>query len=339
MAKDDEREEKAFDVGGDFAFDLDDDLLAEALAAVERRVQEAKQDAPPPTPPSPSELAEVAGDIELDFDDDLQAEPADDLDEQQEDPPTADSVLTDSRLIQLQTINEALLQQNEDLINEVHELKETVHRSEQRSEASEDRAKDALRKATMLVVKLKKRDEKIEVLRGRLADSRTQLRDLEPMLAELRDGLHAAESERERLKGRHVREMEEVKNFGSEKVFKSLLPVLDHFDLVMQHADTDPEKLAEGVEMTVRQLFSTLSRQGLARVEVVVGRPFDPERHEAISKVETAEHADGSILEVFQDGYTLHGRLLRAARAAVTSHPDESDPPFDDARHAGAGEE
>jgi molecular chaperone GrpE len=65
-----------------------------------------------------------------------------------------------------------------------------------------------------------------------------------------------------------------------------------------------------------------LSRNGVQRLDAA-GKVFDPHVHQAIERVETRDYPDGSILDVFQDGYLFHGRVLRPAIVRVAVHPDD----------------
>jgi molecular chaperone GrpE len=79
--------------------------------------------------------------------------------------------------------------------------------------------------------------------------------------------------------------------------------------------------------MTYRQLWDILARHGLERI-AAAGKQFDPHWHQAIDRVESTEYPDGAIVEVLQDGYVYHGRVLRPSIVRVAIHPTgaSSDP-------------
>ena len=79
---------------------------------------------------------------------------------------------------------------------------------------------------------------------------------------------------------------------------------------------TDVKSVVEGLEMILRQLIETLSRQGITRVPGV-GNAFDPQVHEAIQQVETDEHPVGTVIAEVQPGYVQGDRLVRAAMVVV----------------------
>lgn len=134
----------------------------------------------------------------------------------------------------------------------------------------------------------------------------------------------AAEYENQRR--RMLREQQESAQFANENLIKDLLATVDNLDRALGHARSgeggtfNPEKLVEGVELTRRSLMNTLERNGLERVEAV-GVRFDPRHHEAMRQIPTADQEPNTIVEVYQDGYLLKGRLLRPAMVAVASRP------------------
>ncbi len=75
--------------------------------------------------------------------------------------------------------------------------------------------------------------------------------------------------------------------------------------------------------MIRKQLWDALARHGVERMDAA-GKMFDPHMHQAIERVESKEYADGFIVDVFQDGYIFHGRVLRPAIVRVAVHPGEA---------------
>ena len=78
--------------------------------------------------------------------------------------------------------------------------------------------------------------------------------------------------------------------------------------------------MAEGIELSLKLLQGAMERQGIAVVDPV-GAPFDPNLHEAMTMVDNAEVEPGSVVDVFQKGYTVNGRLIRPARVIVSRQP------------------
>jgi molecular chaperone GrpE len=135
-----------------------------------------------------------------------------------------------------------------------------------------------------------------------------------------------AESENQRK--RLERESASAVRYAAEKVFSDLLAVVDSLELGLKaarEASSVDAAVVEGLELTQRQLLSTLERHGVAVVDPQ-GAAFDPSQHEAMSMVPSAEAPPNHILNVVQKGYRLHDRLLRPAMVVVASAPPSADP-------------
>ncbi len=134
------------------------------------------------------------------------------------------------------------------------------------------------------------------------------------------DDLKRVAADFDNYRKRTQREMAENVERASQRVVAGLLPVLDSFDLAVAHEpETDSEaKLLGGVNGTRQQLLDALTREGL---EVIpsVGELFDPAVHEAVTMEGTPEHP--VVVGEIRRGYTLHGRVIRAALVAVGEDP------------------
>lgn len=122
---------------------------------------------------------------------------------------------------------------------------------------------------------------------------------------------------------RAMREKEELRQFAASRVLEDLLPVLDNLTLGLQatrQPNAEVKTLADGVEMVLTQLRATLDQHGLKEV-APLGEPFDPNLHEAVSLQAHPTIPEGSVASVVRPGYTLNGRLLRAAAVHVSSGP------------------
>jgi molecular chaperone GrpE len=120
---------------------------------------------------------------------------------------------------------------------------------------------------------------------------------------------------------RMSRELESARRYANERLLGDLLPVLDSLEAGLGVASADVAKLREGMELTLRQLGKAAQDNGLAPVDPV-GQPFNPEMHQAMSLVDSPEHAPGTVIQVYQKGYQLNGRLLRPALVLVAKEHD-----------------
>ena len=128
------------------------------------------------------------------------------------------------------------------------------------------------------------------------------------------------------VRKRSAREREEYTRYANESLLRDILPVLDNLDRALQAARSEPAtSLTTGVELIQRELLRVLEKYGVATFSSV-GQPFDPERHEAIARVPSADLPDMSVAAETARGYLLHGRVLRPAMVTVAVAPDDSDP-------------
>lgn len=131
-----------------------------------------------------------------------------------------------------------------------------------------------------------------------------------------------AAAEMENFRKRVEREKENLVKYGNERVLTDLLNVLDNFERTvdMLKPDQDPKikNIVTGIDMVQKQFVDTLTKHGLTPVQSV-GKEFDPNFHEAMAQ----EYAEGTkpnhVIKEFQKGYTLNGRLIRAAKVVVAS--------------------
>ena len=100
-------------------------------------------------------------------------------------------------------------------------------------------------------------------------------------------------------------------------LIEQLLPVLDAFELALNSAGTDVERLRKGVELVYGELLGALEKAGLERIEAL-GKPFDPEEHEAVMHVED-EGGEPGVRDVVRSGYRFKGRVLRPAMVKVAT--------------------
>ena len=155
----------------------------------------------------------------------------------------------------------------------------------------------------------------------RLAEERERAVRAEEESGRLREALLRKAADFENLKKRSEREKNEYVRYALSETMRDLLGVLDNFERALAHAPAaGSDDFRTGVEMIARQLTEVLRRHGVVEVEAE-GVPFDPQVHEAIMREETAAVPHGTVVQVFQKGYVLNDRLLRAARVKVSAAP------------------
>ncbi len=139
-------------------------------------------------------------------------------------------------------------------------------------------------------------------------------------------------AEFENTKKRMLREQENSIRFANEKLVRDFLPIVNLFDRAMTAAaplKTKDEKKTEiesfilGIEMTYRELALTLERFGVEWIGKK-GEKFNPERHEALSQVESPDQLPDTIVQVLDRGCLLNGRLIQPAKVIIAKSKQES---------------
>lgn len=135
---------------------------------------------------------------------------------------------------------------------------------------------------------------------------------------ELMQTLVRRQADFENYRKRIERERQDDRRHGIGRLIEDLLPVLDAFERALKaHDDPAYEEYRKGLELIYRQLWDTLARHGLERI-AAAGKPFDPHYHQAIERVESDEYPEGTVLEVLQDGFLFHGRVVRPSIVRVS---------------------
>lgn len=176
-------------------------------------------------------------------------------------------------------------------------------------------------------------------LRAELEFSQAKGRELlEKLKVEHERALRAA-ADLDNFKKRAAREKDEVLKFGTERLLKDLLPVMDNLERALEAAQgqADAAGLAQGVAMTRKLFEDVLGRHGVKGFSAV-GQPFDPRLHEAMSQTETAEVPAGHVALQMLRGYTLNERLVRPALVSVARAPVAEPTPPGSADASGAGD-
>ena len=147
----------------------------------------------------------------------------------------------------------------------------------------------------------------------------------EDELSQVKSRLAYLAAEFDNYRKRNARERETIVAFGNERLLKAILPFLDNLErAISQPAGTDTaEAILSGVRITYEQVLAELRKFGLEQVESV-GKPFDPNLHEAVGVVPWEGSPEGTVLAENRKGYLLNGRLLRPSHVTVAQAPSAS---------------
>jgi molecular chaperone GrpE len=141
--------------------------------------------------------------------------------------------------------------------------------------------------------------------------------------ADLKDRVRRTLAEMENLRKRTEKEVHDSRAYAVTSFARDIVTVADNLDRALAAVPADAEdgalkSLAEGVEMTGRQLSSVLQKHGITRIEPKAGDRFDPNLHEAMFEVPDPSQPANSVVHVVQAGFSLSGRLLRPAQVGVS---------------------
>jgi molecular chaperone GrpE len=158
------------------------------------------------------------------------------------------------------------------------------------------------------------------------SDETTETPDVAALKAEnasLQDRMLRALADAENVRRRADRAAQDARNFAVADLSRELLTVADNLRRAIAAADdkagdsAGAAPLVEGIRAIERSLMTMLERFGVRRIEAR-GAPFDPSRHEAMMEVDDPKRAPGSVVDVMEEGYTIHDRLLRPAKVSVS---------------------
>jgi len=132
------------------------------------------------------------------------------------------------------------------------------------------------------------------------------------------DDLRRLQADFDNYRKRTLREQTARAASASQALVARLLPVLDNFELAVSSAERsrDFDRMLKGVERVFGELREVLEAEGLVRIEAE-GKPFDPERHEAVIAVEEEDTEPGMVVDIVRAGYELRGKVLRPAMVKV----------------------
>lgn len=146
------------------------------------------------------------------------------------------------------------------------------------------------------------------------------LETAENELKDTYDRLLRVSAEFENYKKRINRETEEFKKYANEALVSALLPVVDNLERAIaafQDNHTDQASLLEGVSLTHAEILRVLERFHVTAVDAM-GKPFDPNYHEAVMQEASDEHPENTVIKELQKGYVMHNRLIRPAMVVVS---------------------
>ena len=148
-----------------------------------------------------------------------------------------------------------------------------------------------------------------------------QIEELTDQLGQAKDQTLRAHAEAQNIKRRAEQDVEKAHKFALEKFVGELIPVLESLEKGLEsaeQAEDSSEAMLEGMRLTQKQLLGAMAKFKVEQVDPA-GQPFDPNFHQAISMVPNPDLEPNTVMDVFQKGYTLHGRVVRPAMVVVSN--------------------
>lgn len=227
------------------------------------------------------------------------------------------------------------------LAQSYQELQETLRNVQSQQQALEKRAAAAEQERNALTRSLKETRAELEIKNEALHRQSADLKELESELVWAKAALRKQEAEEEEENSatwqeKYQRLQAELENLrkrlekradqevtdARHRILLDMLPLADHLDLALQHADslTDPAAwtFLENIQATRQAFLESLRRYGVTRIPDV-NSPFDPAVHEAVGQVDQAGIPADHVAEVLQAGYMEGDRVIRPARVLISS--------------------
>lgn len=178
-------------------------------------------------------------------------------------------------------------------------------------ESAEEAAAPSAREAEL--------EQEVAQLQAQLEFSQAKGRELMEKIKDAHEKMLRAVADLDNFKKRAAKEREEVQRFGSEKLLKDFLPVIDNLERALSHAEqgADFAGLKTGVAMTKKLFEDAVGKHGMKGF-TSAAQPFDPHRHEAMQQAETDAMPPNHVFHEVLRGYTLHDRLIRPALVVVS---------------------
>ena len=168
---------------------------------------------------------------------------------------------------------------------------------------------------------------------GDLTPAQGRIAELESSVNQFKDQLLRKAAEFENYKRRTENDYAAMVRFSTEEMIVRLLPILDDFERSMksakaQEGTADEASFYRGIEMIYAKFRKLLDGHGVKEMEVL-GKPFDPELHDALLQVPNSTVPPHTVLEVVDKGYMLHDKVVRHARVIVAADQASELPPDD----------
>jgi len=170
------------------------------------------------------------------------------------------------------------------------------------------------------------KDEESEEESARIAELEEELEDKEETIKELKDRVRHLKADFDNYKKRQSSKKEEQVDKEKGELIKDLVPLYDNLDRAFKsfEKNDDKDSFVEGVEKIYAQFAEFLEKRDIEPIKAE-GEKFDPNKHQALMRVESDNHQHNEITEEFERGYTYKDRVLKPSKVKVNIKPSNSE--------------
>lgn len=146
---------------------------------------------------------------------------------------------------------------------------------------------------------------------------KNETEDLQTQIDDLKDKLLRAIAESQNIQKRAEKEKADISKYSISGFAKDVLRIRDNLQLALFNSKEDTSAIIDGIKLTMSELDKILNNYGIKIIESM-GKPFDPHKHQAMIEIESKDQEPGIIVQVMQEGFMIHDRLLRPALVGVS---------------------
>lgn len=146
---------------------------------------------------------------------------------------------------------------------------------------------------------------------------------LQEQIVQLQDKLFRTVAEFENYKKRVTRQYEDIVRSANDKIIIEIIEMVDNFERALQHnSNTDIEAYHKGIELIFNQMMNLIKKYDITPIEAI-GKPFDPNLHEAVIQIESDEYDEGIVALEIGKGYIQEQRVIRHSKVGVSTGKKE----------------
>ena len=162
--------------------------------------------------------------------------------------------------------------------------------------------------------------------KNELEKLRNRIDELQKEKDELFEKLQRVSADYTNFQKRVPKQIADTVGYEKEKIIKSLLPILDNLEHTLQnaHSAENIDVLVKGIKIIYDQMLDILKSYGVEQIKAL-GEKFDPALHEAMMQKAEPDREENIVLEEFQTGYKLNGRVIRPSKVVVNTPPQQQD--------------